>query len=129
MCTIAAKTLRVRIKDRHVLLLRRMAREVNTVWNYCNQANRDHWRKHRRCLTGFDLNRLCTGSGPAFDLIGDSTIQEVGQHDASKRKKSGKSRPRWRISNRKRRNCALGWIPFKKGAVRFEGGASCSSFS
>ena len=85
MGTNTTKTLRVRIKDKHVPLLRRMAREVNIVWNYCNQANSDHWRKHRRHLTGFDLNKLCTGSGPAFDLIGDSTIQEVGQHYASKR--------------------------------------------
>ena len=56
MCTTATKTLRVRIKDKQVPVLRRMAREVNAVWNYCNQANRDHWRKHRRHLTGFDLN-------------------------------------------------------------------------
>ena len=45
MCTTVTKTLRVRVKDRHVPLLRRMAREVNTVWNYCNQANRDHFHK------------------------------------------------------------------------------------
>ena len=128
MRTTVTKTLRVRIKDRHIPLLRRMAREVNTVWNYCNQANKDHWRKYRRHLTGFDLNRLCTGSSPAFDLIGDSTLQEVGQHYASKRKASKKSRLRWRISNRKRRNYSLGWIPFKsraatfkKGTVRFAG--------
>ena len=117
------KTLRVRIKDKHVFLLYRMAREVNTVWNYCNQASKDHWRKHRRHLTGFDLNKLCTGSSPAFDLIGDSTIQEVGQHYASKRKASGKSRLRWRVSDRKHRNYSLGWVPFKSYAAAFKNGA------
>ena len=91
MGTVATKTLRVRIRDKHIPLLRRMAREVNTVWNYCNQASKDHWRKHRRHLTGFDLNKLCTGSSPAFGLIGDSTIQEVGQHYASKRKRFGQA--------------------------------------
>ena len=121
MSTIT-KTLRLRIKDKHVPLLRRMAREVNTVWNYCNQANRDYWRKHRRHLTGFDLNKLCAGSSPAFHLIGDSTIQEVGQHDASKRKDSGKSRIRWRVSDRKRRNYSLGWVPFKSRAAAFKNG-------
>ena len=30
---------------------------------------------------------------------------------------------RWRISNRKRRSCSLGRMPFNKGAVRFEGAA------
>ena len=42
-------------------------------------------------LTGYDLNGLRTGSSPAFDLIGNWTIQEVGQHYASKRKASKKS--------------------------------------
>ena len=128
MCTIATKTLRLRIKDKHIPLLRRMAREVSTVWNYCNQASRDHWRKNRRHLTGFDLNALCTGSSSAFALIGDSTIQEVGQHYASKRKASGRSRLRWRVSDRTRRSYSLGWIPFKSraaaiknDAVRFAG--------
>ena len=123
MYTIATKTLRVRIKDKHVSLLRRMAREVNTVWNYCNQANKDHWRKHRRHLTGFDLNKLCTGSSPTFALIGDSTIQEIGQQYAHKRRASGKHRLRWRISDRKRRNYSLGWIPFKSRAAAFKNGA------
>ena len=97
-------------------------------WNYCDQANEDHWRKYRRNLTGCDLNKICTGSSTVFDGIGDSTFHEVGQQYASKRKASKKSRPRWRVSDRKRRNCSLGWIPFKsraatfkKGAVRFAG--------
>ena len=120
MCSIATKTLRVRIKDRHVPVLRRMAREVNTVWNYCNHANKDHWRKHRRNLTGFDLNKLCTGSSTEFALIGDSTIQEVGQAYACKRRTAGKSRLRWRISNPRHRKYSLGWLPFKARAASFK---------
>ena len=90
MSTTVTKTLRVRIKDKHVALLRRMAKEVNTVWNYCNQANQDHWRKYHQHLTGYDLNKLTTGSSPAFQLVGDNTIQAVGQHYATKRRASGK---------------------------------------
>ena len=123
MCTIAIKTLRVRIKDKHTSLLRRMATEGNTVWNYCNQASRDHWRKRRQQLTGFDLNKLCTGSSPAFHLTHDSTIQETGQHYACKRNASGKPRLRWRVSDRKRRNYSLGWVPFKSRAAAFKNGA------
>ena len=122
MCTTFTKTLRVRVKDRHVPLLRRMAREVNTVWNYYNQANKDSWRRDRRHLSGFDLNRLCTGSSPAFDLIGDTTIQEVGQAYASKRKTAGKSRLRWRVSDRKHRRYSLGWVPFKARGATFKDG-------
>ena len=113
MGTTVTKTLGVRVKDKHVPLPRRLAKEANTVWNYCNQANRDHWRKYRQHLTGFDLNKLTAGSSPALQLIGDSSIQEVGQHYAAKRRKSGKSRLRWRGSNRQRRNCSLGWVPVK----------------
>ena len=75
MSTTLTKTLKVRVKDKHIPLLQRMASEVNFVWNYCNQAKQDIYRKHRRHLTGFDLNKLCAGSSTAFELIGDSTIQ------------------------------------------------------
>ena len=118
MGTIITKTLKVRVKDKHIPLLRRMASEVNFVWNYCNQTNRKNWRNHRQHLTGFDLNKLCAGSSPNFQLIGDSTIQEVGQQFATKQKAAGKKRLRWRSSNRSRRNYSLGWVPFKsRGAT------------
>ena len=123
MCTIATKTLRLRVKDRHAAPLRRVAREVNTVRNYCNQASRDHWRKRRWNLTGFDLNELCTGSSTAFDHIGDSTIQEVGQAFGSKRKTAGKSRLHWRISDPRHRKYSLGRVPFKARAASFRNGA------
>ena len=58
MGTILTKTLKVRVKDKHIPLLRRMASEVDFVWNYCNQTNRKNWRNHRQHLTGFDLNKL-----------------------------------------------------------------------
>ena len=122
MSTTLTKTFRVRVKDKHIPLLQRMASEVSAVWNYCNQANRDTYRKHRQHLTGFDLNKLCAGSTTAFELIGDSTIQEVGQEYASKRRKSGKSRLRWRSSNRNRRNYSLGWVPFKSRAAAWKDG-------
>ena len=33
------KTLRLRIKDKHARVLSAMAREVNQVWNYCNETS------------------------------------------------------------------------------------------
>ena len=36
----AVKTLKVRVKDRHVPVLRHMAFEVNQVWNACNAHQR-----------------------------------------------------------------------------------------
>ena len=32
------KTLKLRIKDKHAKALLAMARDVNTVWNFCNAA-------------------------------------------------------------------------------------------
>ena len=78
MSTALPKHSGVRIKDKHAPLLRRMASEVNLVWNYCNQANRNHWRKHRQHLTGFDLNKLCAGSSTAFQLIGACNPHDPG---------------------------------------------------
>lgn len=31
------KTLKMRIKDKHAKAMLAMARDVNTVWNYCNE--------------------------------------------------------------------------------------------
>ena len=122
MSTIATETLRVRVKDRHIRLLRPMARGVNAVWNYCNRANRDTWRKHRWHLTGFDLNTLCKGSSAAFDYIGNSTIQEVGQQYASKPNTAGRARLKWRVSNRKQRSYSLGRVPFRSRSATFRDG-------
>ena len=38
------------------------SRAVNFVWNYCNDRQKDAFRFHRRWHTGFDLNKLTTGS-------------------------------------------------------------------
>jgi hypothetical protein len=35
----AVRTLRLRVKDRHAAWLCRLAREVNTVFNYCNELS------------------------------------------------------------------------------------------
>ena len=123
MGTYVIKTLRLRVKDKHVQLLNQMGRETNAVWNYCNQANKDNWRKHRKDLTGYDLNSLCKGSSTAFKLVGSSTIQEVGQQYAHKRRAAGKHKLHWRVSNRKHRRYSLGWVPFKSQATRFKDGA------
>ena len=120
------KTLKVRVKDRHVGVLQRMAREVNTVWNYCNDLGQQVFRREGRFLTGFDFNRYTTGASAEFDLIGSSTIDEVGQQYAAKRRETRKVKLRWRKSFGTKRS--LGWVSFKaraakwrEDAVRFAG--------
>ena len=46
------KTLRLRIKDKHARVLSAMAREVNQVWNYCNETSHRAIRERSRWLSG-----------------------------------------------------------------------------
>jgi hypothetical protein len=48
--------------------LNRQARAVNTVWNYCNDAQRHALQWGKKWPTGFDLNKLTTGSRKALRL-------------------------------------------------------------
>ena len=61
---VPVKTLKVRVKDRHVPVLKRMAFEVNTVWNACNAHQIEVFRCEDRFLSGFDLGPVRPGRQP-----------------------------------------------------------------
>ncbi len=108
-------TYRYRIKDattgRH---LRRQAREVNRVWNYCVEIHNAARRHNKRWPSGFDLINLTSGSSKLLGLHSD-TVLAVCKQFASSRDACGK-RPRWR--GRK----SLRWIPFQAPrAIRWQG--------
>ncbi|HVC29649.1 MAG TPA: RNA-guided endonuclease TnpB family protein [Steroidobacteraceae bacterium] len=108
-------TYRYRIKDatcgRH---LRRQAREVNRVWNYCGEIHYAARRHNKRWPSGFDLIKLTGGSSKLLGLHSD-TVQAVCKQFAIARDACAK-RPRWR--GRK----SLGWIPFQAPrAIRVQG--------
>ena len=108
-------TYRYRIKDatsgRH---LRRQAREVNRVWNYCGDIQNAARRHNKRWPSGFDLIKLTSGSSKLLGLHSD-TVQAVCKQFAISRDACGK-RPRWR--GRK----SLGWVPFQASrAIRLQG--------
>ncbi|HEV2271135.1 MAG TPA: transposase [Steroidobacteraceae bacterium] len=110
-------TYRYRIKDattgRH---LRRQARVVNRVWNYCGDIQNAARRHNKRWPSGFDLIKLTLGSSKLLDLHSD-TVQAVCKQFAISRDTCGK-RPRWRGKK------SLGWIPFQAArAIRIEGDA------
>ena len=46
------RTLKVRIKDRHAPVLRRMAAEVNTVWNAINAHQIEVYRREGKLPVG-----------------------------------------------------------------------------
>ena len=104
-------TLRFRLRDKHAPDLNRQAREVNRVWNYCNETQQKAARARREWLSAFDLQRLTAGSSKLLGLHASSIQQTCQQYDESRR---SKRRPWLRFRGKK----SLGWVPFKKRSVR-----------
>lgn len=117
------KTLKVRIKDKHAELLGKMARNVNTVWNFLNETSSRSIRERHRFMTGFDLQKYCAGYSLLDDVwIGSGTVNLVCTEYATRRKVARKTRLRWRASNPKSPVRALGWIPFKGDQIKLVNG-------
>ena len=87
-------------------LLNKQARAVNFVFNYCNDRQKDALRFGRKWLSGFDLNKLTTGSSKELG-IHSGTINAVCEQYAKSR--SQKKRPYLRYRAKKN----LGWVPLK----------------
>ena len=97
-------------------LLNKQARAVNFVWNYCNDRQKDALRFHRPWLSGFDLNKLTTGSSKELGLH-SCTINAVCEQYAKSR--SQKARPYLRYRGRR----TLAWVPLKGRELKREGNA------
>ena len=123
---VLLKTLKVRVRDRHILVLVHMAREVNILWNFCNALSQQIFRDEDRFLSAFEFDEYTTGLSRKFRGIGSSTIQETSHQYAAKRRAAEKVLLRWRRSESKRgRPRSLGWIPFKARAAKWKEGAVC----
>ena len=91
-------------------LLNKQARAVNFVFNYCNERQKDALRFGRRWHTGFDLNKLTTGSSKELGLH-SGTVNAICEQYAKSR--SQKKRPYLRWRGKK----SLGWVPLKGRAL------------
>lgn len=117
------KTLKLRIKDKHASVLRVMAREVNTVWNFCNETSARAVREKGKFLSGFDLQKLTDVFSKCDGVtIGSATTQQVCEEYATRRRQFKRARLNWRVSNQKSSKYSLGWIPFKSRAARYKSG-------
>ena len=117
------KTLRLRIKDKHRSVLAAMAREVNQVWNFCNETSHRAVRERRQWLSGYDLQKLTNGFSKCEGIhIGSPTVQQVCEDYAKARKQFKKAKLRWRVSNPQSSKYSLGWIPFKARALQYKAG-------
>ncbi|HEY2145663.1 MAG TPA: transposase [Steroidobacteraceae bacterium] len=114
--------LRLRVKDKHVAWLSALAREVNTVFNYCNDLSAKVYERERRFLSGFDFWPFLKGSTRGDCALGlpVQAVQEIAEEYARRRRQHRKIRLAWRKSGGARKS--LGWIPFKVRTIRYHAG-------
>jgi transposase len=76
------RVLRLRGKDKHGAWLSSLAREVNTVFNYCNELSIKVFERERRFLSGFDFWPFLKGSTRGecgLNLLSTRLLQANGQ--------------------------------------------------
>jgi len=105
------KTYSFRIKDSvSKKKLEQMARSVNFVWNYCNEASIKSIEYNSKWLSAYELCKLTAGCTTDLGL-NSRTIQSICGEYATKKIISKKKRLKWR--NKK----SLGWIPFQVNGI------------
>lgn len=120
MSSDTVRTLRLRLKDKHAAFLREQAREVNFVWNYCNELAYKILRREGRFCSNAELDRYTAGATKAGLNLHSQTVQAISQELVTRRRQFKKAKLRWRVSGGSRRS--LGWIPVKASALRYRGG-------
>ena len=83
--TLGVRTLRFRLKDKHIAELTDKAREVNFVWNYCNELAIKVFDRERRFLTGYDFAAYTAGATKAGLSLHSQTVQAIEQQYAKSR--------------------------------------------
>ena len=117
------KTLKLRIKDKHSKVLVAMAREVNQVFNFCNETSMRAIGERHQWLSGYDLQKLTAGFSKCEGVaVGSGTVQLVCAEYATRRKQFKKQRLNWRVSNPKSSKYSLGWVPFKGSHAKYKAG-------
>jgi putative transposase len=118
----AVRVLHLRVKDKHAAWLSSLAREVNVVFNYCNELSLKVFERERRFLSGFDFWPFLKGAtrGDCALHLPVQAVQEIAEEYARRRRQHRKIRLVWRKSRGVRRS--LGWIPFKVRTIRYRGG-------
>src|SRR6202023_3136760 len=97
-------------------LLNSQARACNFVWNFCNDTQQQALKWNKRWPSGFDLNRLTTGSSKELGLHA-GTINAVCEQYAKSRRQKPRPFLRWRGRR------SLGWVPLKGRDLKREGEA------
>ena len=62
------KTLKLRIKDKHIKELNQLSGSVNFVWNYVNALSFEHLKRTGKFFSAYDLSEYTKGSGEYLGL-------------------------------------------------------------
>ncbi|WP_176079785.1 hypothetical protein [Paraburkholderia tropica] len=76
-----------------------IAREVNLVWNFCNELSLKVWQPEQRFLAGYNFHPFTNGSSKAGLGLRSQTIQAIGEEYAVRRKQACKVKLPWRLSS------------------------------
>ena len=120
--SLSIRTLRCRIKDKHLVECLAKARAVNTVWNYAQDLALKVLDREHHFLSAYDIAEYTAGAtkGDEGLPLHSQTVQAVTEQYVNSRCQSSKRRLSWRTSFGKRRS--FGWIPVKASAVRYRNG-------
>lgn len=121
---MSGKTLQVKVRPESWEWLNRAAFESNQVWNYCNDLCHKAAKPFYgpgKWLSGYDVDKLLAGASKFFEHLPQLTIARIAHDHADKRRAARRTRLAWRKSGGSRRS--LGWVPFRKGQLKFKKGA------
>lgn len=126
--SIQAKTLSVRVKDKHATLLRQMSYEVNQCFNFANELTMKASRNYSDAgavkpvwMSAYDTQKpVLKFRNESGFIIPSHTAQEVCAKHAQARKQFKCAKLRWRVSSGSKRS--LGFVPFKKGSAKWKSG-------
>ena len=117
---VCTRVLRIRIKDKHAAMLLAQSKEVNMVWNYCQDLSLQVLRREGRFMSAYDMADFTKGAGKEGLSLHSQTIQGIAEEYCTRRLQFKKSKLRWRVSRGSKRS--LGWVPVKASALSYRAG-------
>lgn len=122
------KTLRLRIKDKHIPILKQWAYEVNQIWNKANEISSElswipvpevGWMNFGTSCFDIQKDTRVYRKENEFEILAQ-TAQSVVLEHSIRRKQFKKNKLNWRISSGSKKS--LGWIPFTNQNIKYKNG-------
>ncbi len=117
---LTTRVLRLRLKDKHDKHLSELARQVNFVWNFCNEHSLKVLQRENRFCSAYDIHPYLAGAAKEGLALHSQTVQAIADEYVTRQRQFKKRQLRWRVSFGARRS--LGWVPFKASAIRYRNG-------